>query len=113
MIALTDGRRRRSRSVRSSAPTVIILHPDPHRLARLPTAPRFLRNARLVVARDYSDAISAALQGKGQVLLADVSNLTWGALTALYLLRRERPEIEVYLSEERAGRAAPHVWWLP
>jgi hypothetical protein len=113
MIATATARQRRGRTARHTAPSIIILHPDPHRLARLPTAPVVLRHAQLVVARDYSDAISAAFQGKGVAIFADVGQLTWGALTALYLLRRERPEIAVYLSEERGGRAAPHVWWLP
>jgi hypothetical protein len=113
VIAPTHARPRRRPSARPAARTIIVVHPDPFRLTHLPTFPRFLRDARLVVARDYCEAISAAFQGKGEILLADVDQLTFGALSALYLLRRERPEIAVYLSEERGDGAAPHVWWLP
>ena len=59
--------------------------------------------ASLLLTYSCPEAIDAALRGEVDILVVDGNEVTTTTLTALSFLRRERPEVSVFLYLEEHG----------
>ena len=85
--------------------TVGFCHIDPDRIIGPSKGMPLVTGAKFLLTLDCPDAIEAALRGELDVLVVDGSRVTVSGLTALSFLRRERPEVKVYIFTE--GNGAP------
>ena len=83
--------------------TVGFCHVDPDKIVGPSKGMPLVTGAKFLLTLDCPDAIEAALRGELDVLVVDGSRVTVSGLTALSFLRRERPEVKVYIFTEGEG----------
>jgi len=91
--------------------TVGFCHVDPDKIMGPSKGMPLVTGAKFLLTLDCPDAIAAALRGDLDVLVVDGNRVTVSGLTALSFLRRERPEVKVYIFTERNGVAPTLERW--